>query len=170
MAAGIALDVEWQDDLTSVLRQAAAGGRDLSAPMKEIAVYLEGVEADRFTHGEGPGGVKWRPSRRVLEHGGQTLVLSGDLQSSVHAVTDPRSVEIGPEASFGAAVYAAIHQFGGTIRAKAKKALHFGQHILASVFIPARPYVGFDDDDQERMTEILSDFVRTLFGGSAVPA
>lgn len=168
--AGIAIDVVFQENLSTALRQAAQAGGDLTPAMKEIAVYLEGVSAQRFEHGVGPGGVKWKPSERVREHGGQTLVLHGDLSSSVHADTTATSVEIGPERSFGSAVYAAIHQFGGTIRAKVKKALHFGGRILASVYIPARPYVGFDQPDQDRMAEILTGFVRGAFGGAAVPA
>src|SRR3954471_15032957 len=133
MAGGIAIDVQFQENLSAALRQAAQSGGDLTPAMKKIAVYLEGVSEQRFETGEGPGGVKWKVSERVREHGGQTLVLSGDLQTSVHAEATATSVEIGPERSFGSAVYAAIHQFGGTIRAKAKKALHFGGRILASV-------------------------------------
>jgi phage gpG-like protein len=169
MAGGIEIGVQFQENLSAALRQAAQHGGDLTPAMKEIAVYLEGVSADRFAHGVGPGGVRWKVSERVREHGGQTLVLSGDLQTSVHAETTPSSVEIGPERSFGSAVYAAIHQFGGTIRAKVKKALHFGGRIVASVYIPARPYVGFDEPDQNRMAEILTDFMKDAFGGG-VPA
>ena len=170
MAGGIAIDVEFQDNLSAALRQAAASGRDLSPAMKEIASYLEGVSAMRFEEGVGPGGVKWKPSQRVLEHGGRTLVLSTDLETSVKAVYDAHSVETGPERSFGSAVYAAIHQFGGTIRPRVAKALAFGGRVVAAVNMPARPYVGFDSADQNRMAEILTDFMKGAFGAEAAPA
>jgi len=170
MAGGIEVSFVFQENLGAALRQAAQHGGDLTPAMREIAVYLEGVSAERFAHGVGPGGVKWKVSQRVREHGGQTLVLSGDLQTSVHAATTPTSVEIGPERSFGSAVYAAIHQFGGTIRPKVKQALHFGGRIVSSVTIPARPYVGFDAADQDRMAEILTDFMKGAFGAAGATA
>jgi len=169
MAEGILVDVQFQDSLSAALRRAAASGADLSPATKEIATYLEGVTRLRFEEGKGPGGAKWRPSERVREHGGKTLILTGDLLSSIGSDYGPTFAEVGPERSFGSAVYAAIHQFGGTIAASGRRALSFGGRVVHSVTIPARPYVGFDEPDQERMTEILADFMKRVFGaGGAV--
>lgn len=169
MAEGILVDITFSENLAAALRQGAAAGRDLSPAMKEIAAYLERVHRMRFETETGPDGRRWKPSERARDEGGRTLTLSGDLASSIGSGYGPAFAEVGPERSFGAAVYAAIHQFGGTIRAKAGRALSFGGRIFASVTIPARPYVGFSDADQDEMTEILTGFLRRAFasGGAA---
>ena len=70
---------------------------------------------------------------------------SGDLTNSIMVEKDKKtatsaSVNVGPSM-----IYAAIHEFGGVIKAKAARALHFvvdGQHRVAKeVVIPARPYL-----------------------------
>lgn len=70
---------------------------------------------------------------------------SGDLTNSItvekaEKTATSASVNIGP-----AMIYAAIHEFGGVIRARAARGLHFivnGQHRVAqAVVIPARPYL-----------------------------
>lgn len=56
---------------------------------------------------------RWKPSLRVIKHGGQTLILSGRLKQSI-AAREPRvtetSVTIGSNV-----IYAAIHHYGGVI-------------------------------------------------------
>jgi phage virion morphogenesis protein len=170
MAQGIGVTVEIRENLSAALNQVAASAGDMTPAMKEIAVYLERVTKLRFEREEGPDGVAWRPSQRAIEEGGRTLTLTGDLQSSIGSAYAADFAEVGPERSFGAAVYAAIHQFGGTIRAAAKRALSFGGRVVASVFIPARPYVGFDQVDQDTMAEILTDHLRGLFQPRGAPA
>lgn len=170
MAQGILIGVEIRENLTAALREAAASASDLTPAMKEIAVHVEAVTKRRFETESGPDGISWKPSQRAIEEGGQTLTLTGDLKSSIHSAYGPDFAEVGPERSFGAAVYAAIHQFGGTIRAKAKKALSFGGRVVSSVFIPARPYVGFDEVDQGAMAEILTDHIRGALQPGGAPA
>lgn len=167
MAGPIDVSVEINENLTEALGNVAAFAGDLSPAMKEIAVYLERIHKGRFETETGPDGKRWKPSQRVIDHGGKTLTLSTDLSSSVHAIHGPRSAEVGPERSFGAAIYAAIHQFGGIIRPKAKKALSFGGRILALVRMPARPYVGFGAGDQDAIADILRAHLRTALSGSA---
>lgn len=171
MTGGIEVDVEFQENLSAALTGVADFGGDMTPAMKELAVYFEASTKLRFETSTGPDGRRWKESERVREHGGKTLVLTTDLQSSISSDYGRDFAEVGPERSFGAAVYAAIHQFGGTIRAKAKKALSFGGRILAAVRIPARPYVGFSGEDQDRAAEILTNFLRgvlTAGGGAAL--
>ena len=65
--------------------------------------------------------------------------------------------------------YAAIHQYGGTIRPKNAKRLMFkvgGKTVMTqSVTIPARPFIGFSEEDRQEAQQILLDHIRKAFGG-----
>jgi phage gpG-like protein len=80
----------------------------------------------------------------------------GHLYASITHRASPTSVEVGSNA-----IYAAIHQFGGTIKAKDAKALRFriGDVWVTkeSVTIPARPFLGIDDDDRQMIVETVAD-------------
>lgn len=167
---GIVLTYEIDDAaLSAALGRAAAAGADLSPAMSAISTHLETATRLRFETESGPTGAKWKPSRRVIEEGGQTLTLSGDLKSSIGSAFTPTTAEAGPERSFGSAVYAAIHQFGGVIRPVKAKALHFGGRFLAAVTIPARPYVGWSEGDKKAAAEILTDHLQAAFAGGSGP-
>jgi phage virion morphogenesis protein len=163
--SSIEMDIAIVGDLKAGLTRLLAAGGDLTPAMKEIATHLETAGRLRFEQERDPQGKPWKPSRRVLEEGGQTLTLSGDLKSSIGSRWGADYAEAGPERSFGAAVYAAIHQFGGVIRPKAKKALSFGGRVVASVTIPARAYLGFAPSDPETFAGILRDHFRTSLQG-----
>jgi phage virion morphogenesis protein len=163
----IELEIDPGSDLDEGLRRLIDAGEDLTPAMKEIAAHLEAATRLRFETQTDPEGRPWKPSERVKEHGGQTLTLTGDLRSSIGSRYDATSAEVGPERSFGAAVYAAIHQFGGVIRAVHKKALSFGGRVVAAVRIPARPYVGFTRDDPAAFAEILRGHFTSAWDGGA---
>lgn len=101
-----------------------------------------------------PDGEAWRPNRR----GGSILVLEGHLLGSIdHQVGSD-------EVSWGSSlVYAAIHQTGGTIRAKSGKSLHFmmgNQHFFPkSVTIPARPYLGLSEENKQEIADTLNEWI-----------
>jgi phage virion morphogenesis protein len=166
-ASGIKLEIQLEETLSPALARGLAAGSDLTPAMMSIAQKLHTAVQLRFEREEGPGGKPWKRSERARTEGGKTLQLSGDLLSSIDSRWGPAFAEVGPQRSFGSAVYAAIHQFGGTIRAKAKKALSFGGRILASVFIPARAYLGFDQADREMIAEELADHLRGAIEGSS---
>lgn len=168
-ATGIEIRHEVDDGLSAAIGRAIAAGTDMTPAMMEIASHLESTHRLRFETSTGPDGRKWKPSQRALEEGGKTLVLTTDLQTSVKADYGPTFAAVGPERSFGAAVYAAIHQFGGVIRPKVKKALSFGGRVLAKVTIPPRPYVGFDQVNRDTIARILTDFLRGAFAPGAAP-
>jgi phage virion morphogenesis protein len=48
------------------------------------------------------------------------------------------------------AVYAAIHQFGGPIRQPKRKRI---------ISIPARPFLGLDQDDEREIIKIAEDWL-----------
>lgn len=83
----------------------------------------------------------------------QNLIDTGNLRASISAELEgSSSVTIGPRN----VIYAAIHEFGGVIRAVRAKALRFRSedgawHTVKAVTIPARPYArpALDEHVQE---------------------
>ncbi|MGW8138976.1 phage virion morphogenesis protein [Sphingomonas zeae] len=144
------LAITIREDVTAAMNRLAADGADMTTAMKDIAGHLADTTRERFETETDPTGAKWLPSRRVVEHGGKTLTLSGDLGNSITEDWGKDYAAAGPERSGGAGVYALIHQMGGEIRPREKKALSFGGRIVSKVVIPARPYLGF--------TEVNADY------------
>lgn len=167
MADAIVIDVEISNTLSEALNRAIAGSSDLSVPMSDIAGHLASEAQLRFETGTDPAGVPWKQSERAREDGGLTLVLSGDLKSSIREDWGPDYAAAGPEASGGAAVYAAIHQFGGTIVPRIKQALAFGGRVVAQVVIPKREYLGWNQESEDYALDTLGAFISGLFGDGA---
>jgi len=68
----------------------------------------------RFRMQVSPDGKPWQKSRRALDEGGQTLSLSRRLRNSITYEATETGVSWGTNVA-----YAAMHNFGGVIRAKA---------------------------------------------------
>ena len=118
----------------------------------------------RFETGTAPDGSRWPESLRVKMTGGLTLVENHRLWDSISdtgAQVSSRSVEIGTNVE-----YAAIHQFGGAIRARRAKALRVpGIGFRRAVHhpggtIPARPYLGLSDTDERVIQDLTEDWLR----------
>jgi len=94
--------------------------------------------------------------------GKKTLVglgMRGGLMGSIHYQIDGNTVTVMPDKR----PYAAIHQFGGTIKAKNAKNLKFkvnGQWVSKKqVVIPARPYMLIQKEDEARIKELLAKYI-----------
>ena len=116
----------------------------------------------RFDAQRGPDGRPWKKSARVKSRGGKTLTDSARLRNSTTQIATARQVQRGTNV-----IYAAIHQFGGTITAKKAKALKFaipgvGFRTVKKVKIPARPFMGFSPEDIRELARELQDFIREL--------
>lgn len=118
---------------------------------------------ERFKKQVGPDGKTWPDSTRVKEIGGRTLTDTGGLRKSIRSKVSNTGFALGTNLK-----YAATHQFGDqgrVIRARNKKALRFrvgGQWVTKKkviVNIPARPYLGFNDDDIEEMIGTIEDYL-----------
>ncbi len=113
------------DDLASVLRKIGDMGK--------VSVIRNFAEGGRPT--------KWKPSIRVLLHGGRTLIDTGRLLASIgwaEPVITPKSV------SFGTNVrYAPFHQYG-------------------TWKLPPRPFMLLQDQDIEDIREVVREY---LMGG-----
>lgn len=128
---------------------------DLHSTLDKIGAQLVSNTQARFSKGVGPDGVAWKPSLRAQLEGGQTMLDSGQLVSSIAHLAGRDQVEVGTNK-----IYAAVHQLGMTIHAKNVKNLKFriGDRWVSkpSVTIPARPFIGFDDQDKKDVEAIVA--------------
>lgn len=132
--------------------------RDL---MDQIAAYGVSSTQQRFLDEKGPEGTPWKQSRRAKKFGGKTLSNKGHLLGSLTGSATPHSASWGSNK-----IQAAIHQFGGIIRPKNKKALAFagidGLVITKKVTMPARPYLGVNQQDREEIVATAHDWMREV--------
>lgn len=95
------------------LRLGLPAGGDATPAMEGMGRVLKTAGQLRFREQRGPDGKAWEKSWRARNEGGQTLRLTSRLRNSITYVASRTSVEAGTNV-----VSAAIHQFGGIIRAK----------------------------------------------------
>lgn len=133
---------------------------DLTPLMDAIGGHLVTSTRDRIaTTNVGPDGVPWIPSFRVENFGGKTLADTGALLGSIVSQPEQRSVEVGSNL-----IYAGVHQTGAIITAKNGDALTFfladGQMVeVASVEIPARPFLGISDEDEVAIGDLTEEYL-----------
>lgn len=170
--SGVAIRIGLADTgAAAALAGLAAVSADLRPLLQDIGAELEMSTVERFDSNVGPDGVPWPQSIRAREKGGKTLVDNRWLMDSVSYRLDGSvAVEIG--AGGVAGKYAAIHQTGGTIRAKTGKGLRFrlasgnGPMVtVQSVRIPARPYLGLSAQDRDNVEELAVDRWRQALAG-----
>lgn len=131
--------IEFDDGgVTSALERLGQFGGDMEDCFDDIGEYLLRVTAERFESESGPGGEPWQdvaPKTREKKRHPKILTESGHLRGSFSYAADATELVFGTNV-----IYAAIHQFGG--------------EAVGSP-IPARPFLGFDSDDEERIYEIV---------------
>lgn len=180
----------------AILGQLMALMDDMTPVMDEIGGHLVASTQMRFEDGKGPGGVAWKPSLRALKSKGQTLVESGRLKASIAHEAGPKSVTVGTNVHY-AAIHqfgGEIQQYAysrkvrfrtfeetdadGVIRKrtlfalkKAKKgvtekAVEFGARVIK---MPARPFLGFDEDDRAAVTDIIAGHINRITGAGGAP-
>lgn len=154
---GISASISVDDaKILSKLRELMAFGQNPAEAMKDIATYGEASTGDRFTRTQiGPDGKPWKRSIRAQIMGTKTLTFEGHLRDSISSSSGRDYAEWGTNR-----IYAAIHQFGGTIKPKRASALHFrlanGAFVSTkSVTIPARPFLGTSPDDESHILDML---------------
>lgn len=153
--------------LRGALNALIALGKDATPAMQDIATIGENSTRMRFRTETGPDGVKWKPSLRAQLVGGRTLTKDGHLAGSINGRAGKDFAEWGVNRP-----YAAAHQFGAVIKARSGGKLRFrlanGAFVsVASVRIPARPYLGVSGDDAEDMLDALSRRINTAEEGGA---
>lgn len=116
MAVDVSIKIENQQVSAALarLRLALPLRGDMTPAMQIIGRALKTGAHLRFRAQQAPDGTPWEKSMRAQgAEGGQTLRLSSRLRNSLRWEATRDSVTIGTNV-----VYAAIHQFGGIIRAK----------------------------------------------------
>ena len=102
------LEISLDDgDLQRGLGQLLRNARHPRPMMRAIAAELLSITEDNF-ESESWGGKKWPANVR----GGKILQKSGQLAASIHTASGSHFARIGTNKP-----YAAIHQFGGTVKA-----------------------------------------------------
>lgn len=161
------IKVDESDALKAVLRI----GKSVTPPgplLQKIGMDLAESTMQRFPRGVSPAGVKWVPKSALtlmLYPGGGTRPLIGEgknLSTSISHQVRGNSVHVG-----SAVHYAAIHQFGGTIKPKKAKVLAIGGYKRAKengtwakiVRIPARPFLGLSEQDRADTLETIRDWI-----------
>jgi phage virion morphogenesis protein len=171
-AAPIAMELSFDDQLGAALNRAIDGMEDLSPVMRQISNMMALETLDRFDNEHDPLGVPWKKSQRAIEKGGKTLYEKGALRDNIKDDVGPTHAAIGVDRVAGnigrrpVGDYAAIHQFGGTIRPKHKKALSFSGRIVAQVVMPRRAYLGFGETEKREIPQMLGAYLSKLFRGS----
>jgi len=127
-----------------------------------LAEILRTSTLDRFESTTAPDGSGWKQSIRAAE-GGKTLTKTARLKNSIQATANDIGFAVGTNT-----IYAATHQFGDsrTIRAKNGKYLKFQvggvwrQAKEVTIHIPARPFLGVSQEDEQEIKATLEDALR----------
>lgn len=165
MGAGFDLSIRLDDaELDAALSRAIQQGADLRHPMGEIAAEWMDHVRDRFAQERDPFGVPWKKRRDNVDPGRPLLQLDRHLLNAIVPDFGSDFAQVGVLKTAGPAKYARIHNEGGKIKPRHKKALSFGGRIVAQVVMPKRQFIGFGPDEQRSVVEIMGDFVRDLFG------
>lgn len=149
------IDVDDAQVLGALRRLINEVGVHTAPTMGSIARLGENATRQRFSTQTGPDGQRWKPSLRAQLTGGRTLTKDGHLADSISSTYGKDYAEWGVNR-----IYAAIHQFGGVIKAKTAGALKFpipggGFAVVKQVTMPARPYLGVSEDDRADILDVL---------------
>ena len=166
-------DSQVQDALNRLKQKMTTGRR---AVMSEIGEYLQESTIQRFEKGEGPDGKKWagnadstidkmlsktkgnRNKRGGLSARGKkrasskkTLIGETKQLKNVNYEATKDQVEVG-----SSRIYAAVQHFGAAQgafgRTKRNGPIPWGT-------IPARPFLGFSDDDRSEILDIIEGYL-----------
>ncbi len=157
----ISLKITGQKDLLRSLGK-ISDPKQRHKVMDDIGAYNVASTQQRFIDQKSPDGQDWEQSYRAKETGGQTLRNTNRLFQSLTHDASPDHAEWGTNV-----IYAAIQQFGGTIKAKSGKFLRFatgtGFAQVKQVTLPAREFMGINETDRSEIKFIVDDWVSGAF-------
>lgn len=165
MSAAFRLDTKGGREIELRLGALVAAFGDLTPLMDGFGLTLESATIDAFDTETAPDGTRWTPSLRARQQGGKTLTDTAQLRASITSQAGADSVEVGTNK-----IYAGVHQFGATIRAKTSKGLRFqlpgglGFRRVMEVEIPARPFLGLSAASGEELLAQAEDYARAQLG------
>ncbi|KXV00276.1 virion morphogenesis protein [Gluconobacter potus] len=154
------------DPVQSALKGIAAIGQDPQAVLAAIGPLMVRSTRHRIEQGVDPEGAPFEPLNplyALTKEGpgilrGRAWNISGLYASMTSQVR-------GNVLVWGSGKpYAPVHQFGAVIQPKKGNHLSFemGGHLfhVDSVFVPARPFLGFTEQDREDVVDALEGFLR----------
>lgn len=157
MNQGIAVKFEGKDEFLKKIQNVSDPAQRTEL-FDTFGSYLLSSSQQRFLDETSPDGVAWKKSRRAKDKGGKTLRDSGQLFASLTYRAKSNRVEVGSNK-----IYAGIHQFGGVIKPKSAKKLVFrvggGFIFVDKVTMPARPYLGINNQDREELSALATDWM-----------
>lgn len=150
------------DDVDGALQRLYDAAGSLGPVLKNIGEYETSSTKRRFLDEQDPDGRPWLELNtlyaKTKKGPGKLRGQSRSLSEIVYQVAED-SVEIGTNA-----IYARIHNEGGTIKPKSAGALLFsmgGQTFMVQqVKIPKRQFLGVNETDREEIMEIILDHFR----------
>lgn len=166
--AGTAVEIIEQGLAEAIARIERLTALDRHEVMDSLGALMQQQTRHRIdVEKTAPDGTPWAKTWR----GSSILVNTGELVNSIAYLSNQTEVHVGSPR-----VYARIHQFGGTIKAKNKKALSFSvpgglrkalpggseKVFFKSVTIPARPYLGLSADNIAEAEEVIAEFIEGL--------
>jgi phage gpG-like protein len=172
------VDVVGLDGLKRIATRVNNLGEDTTPLLEIFGSVLEASVLRRFGEQRGPGGVPWPKSKRALKQGGKTLTDTGDLRDSIRYVIRPGEVEVGSDGlknpvkaianQFGshrqAVVLAHTRTINSAFGVPLPKPVTFNVRPHGMVTnLPARPFVGIDDEDKADMHELGLEYLKGLF-------
>ncbi|MBP2301306.1 phage virion morphogenesis protein [Azospirillum picis] len=110
-------------DLRKLLGRLDASARDMTGLMEQLAAQVEFDTQRRFETQTDPDGNPWPPSARALAENGETLTDTARLRQSITSRAGRTEFSVGTNV-----VYAAIHQFGGTIHQQTRQQTLYWHH------------------------------------------
>jgi len=165
--SGIRMHLEGADLAGEALDRVAAAFDDMTPLMDTIGGDQVTSTQMRFELGQDPDGNHWPPSGRARQKNAKTLIESRRLFDSITHKPSPSSVEIGTND-----IKAGVHQFGAIIEPKTANMLTFrasdGSFVsVKRVEIPARPFIGFSEDDRQQAIGTIEDYALNALGAGS---
>lgn len=143
----------------------AAIGRNPEAVLQAAGQIVLRSTLHRIEQQVDPEGVPFTPLNPLyaLTKEGPGILRGPDFNSGLYGSLTARAT--GNVLVWGSnKVYAPVHQFGAVIQPKKGNHLSFemGGHLfhVDSVFVPARPFLGFTERDREDVVDALEGFLR----------
>ncbi|HAV1517119.1 TPA: phage virion morphogenesis protein [Vibrio parahaemolyticus] len=149
--AGVRYSVRLNDsEIQEALNQLIKRGSNLMPAMMEIGEELLISHDQRFRDKKSPDGVPWAPLSETTKslktkNVDTILVLNGLLSGTLNYQASSDNLLFGSPLE-----YAATHQFGRVTSPNS---------MIPNKAIPARPFLGVDENDREMILETLSDYL-----------
>lgn len=142
------IDFEGQERLQRRLNQFLNQGTSLQPAMRDIGEMLLVSHDQRFRDQKSPEGAPWTPlspkyQKRKPKHKNDILTLNKLLSGNLACQSFGNTLFFGTPLEYGA-----IHHYGGSPDMRPSNAA-----------IPARPWLGVDEDDKAEIYDILSTFL-----------